>query len=170
MLLKFTGTLSSPKLTLQAVGDAWEMNEIVSFIFTGSTPNQLRQRFSGQGGGGQTTATDTVAKAVTGYGVGDLISDPVRKALGLDQATVEFSTGSVDARFCKRLTRYFKTCGSGELGFAGSSRVEQRLELKVSDWISGAARVEYLNQNVGTFQESNTRWKLELKIQIPLGH
>ena len=79
------------------------------------------------GGGASGSASDTIAKTVTGDGVGDIISDPLRKVFGFDQTSFEFSTGSVDLRFCKRFTRVVKTCGYGELGFAGSSRVEQRL-------------------------------------------
>jgi len=170
--LKITGTIVKPDVKLYATQEGWDQNDVLLLIFTGRTPNQWRQFGSSTSGGGGTpgSATDTIAKSLTGYGVGDIISDPLRRLFNLDQTTFEFSTGSVDLKLCKRFTRNFKTCGTGEVGFAGSSRVEQRLELKLSDWISGAARVEYLNQAVGTFQESNTRGKLELKLQIPLGY
>ena len=73
-------------------------------------------------------------------------------------------------RFCKRFSRHLKTCGYGEVGFTTSSKVEGSLQLRVSDWVSAAGKVEYLNQGIDTSQDSLTRGRLELKLQIPLGY
>ena len=78
--------------------------------------------------------------------------------------------GSFDVKLCKRLGRMLKTCGYGEVGFTTNSRAEGRLELRISDMFSTQGRVEYVTGRQETAQDSLTRGRLELKLQIPLGY
>ena len=93
--------------------------------------------------------------------------------IGFDTVNVEFGGNSFDLKLCKRFGRYFKTCGQGELGFAGSSRFGGSIELKLSDrpfeW-SGIGRVEYLTRGVETLQDSLTSGRGELRLRFPLGY
>ncbi len=178
LLLTVSGVLAHPLLRLTAPQENWEPQEAFIALFSGKTPNQIRQQMNNTSSSGSTSfgtpssgsIGDNLTKTITGLGLGNVISDPIRKLFGFDQTTLEFSTGSVDLRVCKRINRNVKTCGYGEIGFAGASRGSGTLELRVSDWISGLLKAEYVSPNVNSLEDVNSRVKLELKFQFPLGY
>jgi autotransporter translocation and assembly factor TamB len=176
LLLTVTGVWKRPLLKLTAPQEGWEPQEAFIALFAGKTPNQIRQQLNnttqgfGAGPAVSGSISDNLAKTITGLGLGDVISDPIRKLFGFDTTSLEFSTASVDVRVCKRFTRNLKTCGYGEVGFAGASRGQGSLELRVSDWVSGSLRAEYVTPGVNTLEDVSSRMKLELKFQFPLGN
>src|SRR5262249_8242845 len=144
-------------------------------LFGGQTPDEIRRAVGGTNTTPSTTsgsATDNVAKTLSGATVGQFISDPLKRVTGFDTVNVEFGGNSFDLRLCKRFGRYFKPCAQGELGFAGSSRFGGSIELRLSDrpleW-SGVGRVEYLTRGVDTLQDSITSGRGELRLHFGLG-
>lgn len=172
--MRLEGTIPRPKLTMTS-SNGLDQSSIFALLLTGATTEDIR-RLGNPGAaptgarGPSVSATEGVMKSVTGLGVGNVLIDPIRKTLGLDVGTVEFGTGSMNVRLCKRFGRYFQTCGLGEVGFATASRVESRLELRISDYWSMLGRVEYVSRGIDTSQDSLTRGKLELRLQVPLGY
>lgn len=168
------GTVVAPQLKLESPTDGWDQATILAVLITGRTPEQWRRL--GQSDPTQAvrqsgaSASEGVIKTATGWGVGQVLADPIQKFFGLDQTTIELGTGSFDVKLCKRLGRMFKTCGYGEVGFSSSSKVEQRVELRLHDLFGVQGKVEYLTHGVDTSQDSLTRGKLELRLQIPLGY
>ena len=119
------------------------------------------------------TATDTIAKTITGATLGQLVSDPLKRQFGLDIVNVQFGGSSFQLDACKRISRAFKACGQGEIGFTGSSRFGGSIELRVTDRpaeIGGVGRIEYLTHGVDTLQDSLTSGRGELRLRIPLGY
>ena len=114
-----------------------------------------------------------MTKTITGYTLGQFISDPLRRQIGLDVVNVQFGGSSFQLDACKRLGRQFKACGQGEIGFGGTSRFGGSIEFRLSDrpaeW-SGVGRVEYLTRGVETLQDSLTSGRGELKLRVPLGY
>src|SRR6185503_18426247 len=122
---------------------------------------------------GSGTATDTIAKTLTGATLGQFISDPLRRQLSLDVVNLQFGGNSVQLDACKRVTRGLKACGSSEIGFTGSSRFGGSIELRVTDRpaeLSGVGRIEYNTHGVDTLQDSLTSGRGELRLRIPLGY
>ena len=172
LFLRLIGTISNLQLKLWSQ-EGWDQVTVLSVLFTGKTPEQIRRGLGASdapGRQGGASASEGAIKTLTGYGVGQVVADPLQRWLKLDSSSVEFGPSSFDVRFCKRFSRHFKTCGYGEVGFTTSSKVEGSLQLRVSDWVSAAGKVEYLNQGIDTSQDSLTRGRLELKLQIPLGY
>src|SRR5581483_368500 len=118
---------------------------------------RLGTNVNGGGPSSGPSAHANVMKTATGWLVGQPLADPIQRFFGLDQTTVEFSSGSFDVKACKRFGRYWKTCGLGEVGFAGSSRVKGDLTLRLSDYFNVSGYAEYLTRGVETSQDSLTR-------------
>jgi hypothetical protein len=90
-------------------------------------------------------ATDSVAKTLTGATFGQLLSDPLKRQIGFDVVNVQFGGSSVQLDACKRISRIFKACGQGEIGFTGASRFGGSFELKMTDRpaeLGGVGRIE----------------------------
>jgi hypothetical protein len=172
LTMRIGGTILAPQLRFEST-EGWDQASILAALITGQTPEQLRQSLSASGSSSHSTGpsgTENVLKTATGIGVGSVLANPFQKYFGLDVTTVEFGAGSFDVRLCKRAGRFIKACGYGEVGFAGTSRVEGSLQLRVSDRVSAQGKVEYNNQGIDVAQDSLTHGKLELKLQIPLGY
>ena len=118
------------------------------------------------------STTDNLFKTASGLAVNQLVSDPLQRVTHFDTVNLQFGNTSLDVKLCKRFGRYLKTCGQGELGFAGSSRFGGSIELKLSDrpleW-SGVGRVEYKTHGVETLQDSITSGGGEFHLRFPLG-
>jgi hypothetical protein len=172
--LRLQNTLSRLRLVLSAPQDGWDQSTILAVLLTGRTPEQWRRvgQFDPATARVQSgaSASEGVIKTGTGWAVGQVLADPIQRTFGLDQANIQFGTGSFDVTLCKRLGRMLKTCGFGEVGFTTSSRAEGRLELRLSDTFSTQGKVEYVTGRQDTSQDSLTRGRLELKLQIPLGY
>jgi hypothetical protein len=171
--MRIIGTVVAPQLKLEAPSDGWDQTTVLSVLFTGRTPEQWRRL--GQNDptqparGTNVSASEGVLKTATGWGVGQVIANPIQQVFGFDTTTIEFGTGSFDLRACKRFGRYFKTCSYGEVGFSATSRVQQSLEMRFHDWVGLRGNVEYVNHGIDTSQDSLTRGRLELRLQFPLG-
>ena len=62
-----------------------------------------------------------MAKTLTGATLGQFISDPLKRQIGLDVVNVQFGGSSFAARRrASASAASFKACGQGEIGFAGS--------------------------------------------------
>jgi autotransporter translocation and assembly factor TamB len=174
--MKLSGTALSPRLDLGSL-DGWEKNQVLALLLAGQSPEDIRRIAQGVAAGapsaGVGSPTDTVTKTITGFTLGQFISDPLRRQIGLDVVNVQFGGSSFQLDACKRLGRQFKACGQGEIGFAGSSRFGGSIEFRLSDrpaeW-SGVGRVEYLTRGVETLQDSLTSGRGELKLRVPLGY
>ena len=86
---------------------------------------------------------------------------------------MQFGGSSLQLDACKRISRVFKACGQGEIGFTGSSRFGGSIELRVTDRpaeVGGVGRIEYLTHGVDTLQDSLTSGRGELRLRIPLGY
>ncbi|MDB4965603.1 MAG: hypothetical protein JWN44_1292 [Myxococcales bacterium] len=174
--MKLSGTALSPRLDLGSL-DGWERNQVLALLVAGQSPEDVRRIVQGNSAGapsaGVGNATDTVTKTITGYTLGQFISDPLRRQIGLDVVNVQFGGSSFQLDACKRLGRQFKACGQGEIGFGGTSRFGGSIEFRLSDrpaeW-SGVGRVEYLTRGVETLQDSLTSGRGELKLRVPLGY
>jgi hypothetical protein len=86
---------------------------------------------------------------------------------------VQFGGSSVQLDACKRISRIFKACGQGEIGFTGASRFGGSFELKMTDRpaeLGGVGRIEYLTHGVDTLQDSLTTGRGELRLRVPLGY
>jgi hypothetical protein len=170
LIMKLTGTALSPRLDLSSL-EGWSRSQVLQVLLVGQSPDE-RQRIQGgtsQGG----SATDTIAKTVTGATVGQIISDPLKRQIGLDVVNVQFGGSSFQLDACKRLGRAAKFCGQGEIGFTGSSRFGGSIELRVSDRpaeFGGVGRIEYLTHGVETLQDSLTTGRGELRLRVPLGY
>lgn len=176
LTMRLSGTAMSPRLELGSL-DGWSSSTVLLILFGGQSPDEIRRAAQGTSATvlaqQQGSATDAMAKTLSGATVGQFISDPLKRVTGFDTVNVEFGGNSFDLKLCKRFGRYFKTCGQGELGFAGSSRFGGSIELKLSDrpfeW-SGIGRVEYLTRGVETLQDSLTSGRGELRLRFPLGY
>ena len=175
--MRLTGTALAPRLDLGSY-DGWDRGQVFVILFGGQSPDELRRIGQGTSAGVPSTgignsATDALAKTVTGATLGQFISDPLRRQIGLDVVNVQFGGSSFQLDACKRLGRSFKACGQGEIGFAGSSRFGGSIEFRLSDrpaaW-SGVGRVEYLTRGVETLQDSLTSGRGELRLRVPLGY
>jgi hypothetical protein len=173
ILLKLTGTLRAPVLEWSSP-DFPDKSQLLALLLSGRTLDQLRAgalSIDSTASGSSVRAamnSDGIAKSTTGQLLNNLISDPVRKVVGLDTMSIEFGTGSVDLKGCKRFGRLVRTCAQGELGFVGASHYEGRAELRLSDYFSGLIRLEYLSQGIDTADASGARGKLELNLKYPL--
>ena|GEM_PF-3853279 len=179
--LALTGTLGAPQLLLSSPSDGWDQNACLTFVLTGATPAQLRQRYGGGSGsqdpgrglgggtGASTSASDNLTKSVSGMLVGNTLSSPLKNLLRLDSAGFQVGTNSLDVNLCYGAGRVLRVCGLGQVGFAGASRVEARVEGRYMDGFTGQLRFEYVTgRNVETNQDSTTRLRLEpIRIQIP---
>jgi autotransporter translocation and assembly factor TamB len=174
--LMLTGTALSPRLDLTSA-EGWTRNQVLQVLLLGQTPDEVRRitqgSATGQTSGSGGTATDTVAKTLTGATLGQFISDPLKRQLNLDIVNLQFGGSSVQLDACKRVTRGLKACGQGEIGFTGSSRFGGSIELRVTDRpaeVSGVGRIEYNTHGVDTLQDSLTSGRGELRLRIPLGY
>ncbi|MGZ3425745.1 MAG: translocation/assembly module TamB domain-containing protein, partial [Polyangia bacterium] len=173
--LLLSGTALSPRLDLTSA-EGWTRNQVLQILLLGQTPDEIRRITQGSAvpqvstGG---SATDTVAKTVTGATLGQFISDPLRRQLSLDTVILQFGGSSVQLDACKRITRGIKACGQGEIGFTGASKFGGSLELRISDRpaeFGGVGRIEYLTHGVETLQDSLTSGRGELRLRVPLGY
>ena len=143
--MKLTGTALSPRLDLGSL-DGWDRAQVLAGPARAArAPDDIRRVGAGlaaagaavdRGGG---SATDTVAKTLTGATARPVhLGDPLKRVTRPRhrQRRVRRQPASTST-LCKRLGRYFKTCGQGEVGFAGSSRFGGRIELRISDCPSG---------------------------------
>ena len=174
LVLKLTGTALSPRLDLWSL-EGWSRNQVLQVLLIGQTPDEQRRILQGSttpsSSGG--SATDTIAKTLTGVTVGQIISDPLKRQIGLDVVNVQFGGSSFQLDACKRLGRAAKFCGQGEIGFTGSSRFGGSIELRISDRpaeFGGVGRIEYLTRGVETQQDSLTSGRGELRLRVPLGY
>lgn len=176
LIMKLTGTALSPRLDFSSQ-DGWDRSQVLMVLIGGQTPDDIRRMAQGTSASASATTggstADNIAKTATGMTVGQIISDPLKRQIGLDVVNVQFGGSSFSLDACKRLGRQFKACGQGEIGFAGSSRFGGSLELRVSDRpfeLGGIGRVEYLTRGVETLQDSLTSGRGELRLRIPLGY
>ena len=174
--LMLTGTALSPRLSLTSA-EGWSSSQVLQVLILGQNPDELRRIAQGSASGVPSstggTATDTLAKTVTGATLGQFISDPLKRQFGFDQVNVQFGGSSLQLDACKRISRVFKACGQGEIGFTGSSRFGGSIELRVTDRpaeVGGVGRIEYLTHGVDTLQDSLTSGRGELRLRIPLGY
>ncbi|MCU1282775.1 MAG: hypothetical protein JWM53_6321, partial [bacterium] len=132
--LMLTGTALSPRLDLTSL-EGWSRSAVLQVLLVGQTPDEQRRITQGGSTAGGTggSATDTIAKTVTGATVGQIISDPLKRQIGLDVVNVQFGGSSFQLDACKRLGRVFKACGQGEIGFTGASKFGGSIELRISD-------------------------------------
>jgi hypothetical protein len=172
--IRISGTLLSPQVKFESPTDGWDPATILVVLVTGRTPDQVRRAFQGDVNTGRATsgpsASEGVIKTATGWGVGQVLANPLQSLFALDSTIIELGTGSFDVKACKRLGRYVKTCGYGEVGFSAASKVDANLDLRLHDSFGIRGQVEYLNHGIDTSQDSITRGKLELRLQIPLGY
>ncbi len=171
--LQISGTITDLKVLPRSI-EGWDQSAIAFCVFSGHTQEDVRRLTQGGGtdpsGVRNSSATEAITKTGTAAVFGDVLTDPIKKLTGFDTASLEVGGSSVAVKACKRLQRYLKACGQGDLGFVGGSRAQADLQLRVSDYISGLARIEYLSQGIDTLQDVNTRLKLELNYRIPLGY
>ena len=173
--LILSGTALSPRIDLQSL-EGWGRQQILSILLFGQNPDEVRKIVSGGPTGVPTTggsATDTMAKNITGATLGQFISDPLRRQFGLDVVNLQFGGSSVQLDACKRISRAFKACGQGEIGFTGTSRFGGSIELRMTDRpaeLRGVGRIEYLTHGVDTLQDSLTSGRGELSLRVPLGY
>jgi hypothetical protein len=173
--MMLSGTALSPRLDLSSL-EGWSRSQVLQILLLGQTPDEIRRITQGAASpqvssGG--SATDTVAKSLTGATLGQVISDPLRRQLSLDIVNVQFGGSSVQVDACKRITRGLKACGQGEIGFTGASKFGGSLELRLSDRpaeFGGVGRIEYLTHGVETLQDSLTSGRGELRLRVPLGY
>lgn len=174
ILAKFTGTVSKPTFQLTSL-DGWDMSTTLAFLLAGRTPDDIRRSLQGSdptvrvSGAASSSGADGLTKSASGVLIGNLLN-PLKGTIGLDIASIEVGTKSVDIRLCKRFGRWIKMCGAGEIGFLGSSRLDARGELKLLDPLLLMLRVEYLTRGVETLQEVQSRLKFELNWRFPLGY
>jgi hypothetical protein len=171
IMLSIRGKVREPQIDTWSQ-DGWDRAQVLSAILVGQTPDEIRRIAQGTPSGTASTsgsAGDYLAKTVTGATFGQMLGEPLRQQTGLDTVAIEFGAGSVDLKACKRFGRNVKTCGQGELGFGGSSRIGGSLEFRLSDTLSGVGRIDYLTRGVDTLQDSVTPGRLELKLRLPLG-
>jgi autotransporter translocation and assembly factor TamB len=176
LILKLTGTALAPRLDLTST-EGWTRSQVLQVLLLGQSPDEIRRITQGAPSTAPTvgsgTATDTIAKTLTGATLGQFISDPLRRQLSLDVVNLQFGGNSVQLDACKRVTRGLKACGSSEIGFTGSSRFGGSIELRVTDRpaeLSGVGRIEYNTHGVDTLQDSLTSGRGELRLRIPLGY
>jgi hypothetical protein len=175
LLMRLSGTLMKPYLDLTS-REGWDRMTVAVILFGGQSPEDFRRTVQGtvsSAAAPQTgSTTDNLVKTASGLAVGQLVSDPLQRVTHFDTVNLQFGNTSVDVKLCKRFGRYLKTCGQGELGFAGASRFGGSIELKLSDrpleW-SGVGRVDYLTHGVETLQDSFTSGGGELRLRFPLG-
>jgi len=179
--MSLAGTLNHPQFLLTSPSDGWDHSTCMIFLLTGSTPAQLRQRYGGAtaaqdpgrglggGTGASNSASDNLTKSVSGMLVGNTLSTPFKDLLRLQSAGFQVGTNSLDVNLCYGAGRVLRVCGLGQVGFAGASRVEARVEGRYMDGFTGQLRFEYVTgRNVETNQDSTTRLRLEpIRIQIP---
>ncbi len=176
LILKLTGTALAPRLDLTSL-EGWSPNQVLQVLLIGQSADEVRRIQQGapasvpSSAGG--TATDTLAKTVTGATLGQLVSDPLKRQFGLDVVNVQFGGSSFQLDACKRIGRAFKFCGQGEIGFTGSSKFGGSIELRITDRpaeLGGVGRLEYLTHGVETLQDSLTSGRGELRLRVPLGY
>ena len=171
------GPLGSAQLQL-STQQGVQNSDVLLMCVSGKTADELRRGTSPgtTGGAGRapalggvqgTSTTEGVAKSASGAIVASAL-DPLRKIARLDTFSLEFGSTGVDLRACKRWTRGLKTCGLGEIGFIGGTRVGGFAEYRILDQLSVLGRGEYLTRGVETVQDSLTRGRLELNLRIPL--
>jgi hypothetical protein len=176
LVMKLTGTALSPRLDLWSL-DGWNRNQVLQILLIGQSPDDVRRiqqsTTSNVPSSTTGTATDTLAKTVTGATLGQLVSDPLKRQFGFDVVNVQFGGSSFQLDACKRIGRAFKFCGQGEIGFTGSSRFGGSIELRITDRpaeVGGVGRLEYLTHGVDTLQDSLTSGRGELRLRFPLGY
>ncbi|HEY1587802.1 MAG TPA: translocation/assembly module TamB domain-containing protein, partial [Polyangia bacterium] len=177
LTMTLSGTALAPRLVLGSK-EGWSPNTVLQILLLGQSPDDVRRITQGAAPTAATstatgTATDTVAKTVTGATLGQFISDPLKRQFGLDVVTLQFGGSSVQLDACKRISRAFKACGQGEIGFTGASRFGGSVELRITDRpaeIGGVGRIEYLTHGVDTLQDSLTSGRGELRLRVPLGY
>jgi autotransporter translocation and assembly factor TamB len=169
--LVFKGTISRPLLEPRSQ-EGWDQSAIGYCLLAGRTQDDLRKLTQGDPSTSRAgvSASEGLTKSATGTLLSGVLSDPLRRVIGFDVSSIEIGQGSVDVQLCKRFARQLKTCGHGEIGFLGTSRVQGQIELRLSDYFSALGRVEYLSQGIDTAEETTTRAKLELNYRIPLGY
>jgi hypothetical protein len=172
------GSPSAPQYQL-TTQQGLQGQDVLLMCVSGQTAEELRRSASpgtsgaaGRGApglgavqGGSTT--EGLAKSASSAVLASTL-DPLRKIARLDTFSLEFGATGVDLRACKRWTRGLKTCGQGEIGFIGGTRVGGFLEYRILDQLSVLGRGEYLTRGVETIQDSLTRGRLELNLRIPL--
>ena len=175
--LQILGPLNAVQ-TIASTQQGVQGNDVVVMCLTGRTADEIRRGLSPASTGGVgrapglgavqgTTTTEGVAKGASGALVSSAI-DPIRHIAHLDTLSLEFGATGVDIQACKRWTRGLKTCGLGEFGFVGGTRVGGYGEYRISDQLSVLGRGEYLTRGVETVQDSLTRGRLELNLKLPL--
>jgi hypothetical protein len=176
LIMKLTGTALAPRLELGSL-EGWDRTRVLQVLLVGQSADDIRRIAQGSPTTGVPSstgsATDTIAKTVTGATLGQLVSGPLGRQFGLDVINVQFGGSSFQLDACKRLGRLAKFCGQGEIGFTGSSRFGGSIELRISDRpaeFGGVGRVEYLTRGVETLQDSLTSGKGELRLRIPIGY
>jgi hypothetical protein len=151
-------------------GESWYSGEIAVCALFGRSQEDVRRQ--AQGGGESpnrvNSVSEGVAKLTTGQ-ITNMISDPFRKIVGIDVAQFQIGGSSATIKLCKNYGRNFQACGQGDLGFVGGSKVQGEMKLRLNDSFNGLIRIEYLNQAIDSFQENNSRLKLEFNYRIPLG-
>jgi hypothetical protein len=170
--LVFAGTLKDPKVTPRSL-EGWDQSAIGFCLLSGKTQEDVRRLTQGgdtSAAGRGASATEGIAKTVSGAAINEVISDPVKRVFGLDTTSIELGGQSVDVKLCKNFGRFIKACGQGELAFVGGSRLQGFVQLRLSDYFSALGRAEYLSQGIDTLQDTTTRLKLELNYRIPLGY
>ncbi|MEO6953374.1 MAG: translocation/assembly module TamB domain-containing protein [Polyangia bacterium] len=175
--LQILGPLNAVQ-TIASTQQGVQGNDVVVMCLTGRTADEIRRGVSPASTGGVgrapglgavqgTTTTEGVAKGASGALVSSAI-DPIRHIAHLDTLSLEFGATGVDIQACKRWTRGLKTCGLGEFGFVGGTRVGGYGQYRISDQLSVLGRGEYLTRGVETVQDSLTRGRLELNFKVPL--
>jgi hypothetical protein len=168
-----SGTLTDLKVQPRSL-EGWDQSAIAYCVFFGQTQEELR-RMTGAiandpSNSRNTSTSEALAKTVSGAALGGIVTDPFKKLTGFDTLALEIGGNSIDVKACRNFRRYLKACGQGELGFVGGSRIQGDLQLRVSDYMNGLLRLEYLTQGVDTLQDNiSTRLKLEFNYRIPLG-
>ena len=81
---------------------------MLQVLILGQNPDELRRIAQGSSTGVPSstggTATDTLAKTVTGATLGQFISDPLKRQFGFDQVNVQFGGSSLQLDACKRIS------------------------------------------------------------------
>src|SRR5262249_34335644 len=78
--LILSGTALSPRLDLTSA-EGWTRNQVLQVLLLGQTPDEIRRITQGSSPTPSSTgtATDTVAKTLTGATLGQFISDPLKR-------------------------------------------------------------------------------------------
>jgi hypothetical protein len=107
-------------------------------------------------------------KQLTSEILDNIVVDKLSKVTRLDFLRFEMGTESAQLSAKKKLGRYVNLAGEYELGLLGSSRADDRMELKMHDLLMLVGKLERLSTRLDTEEVDASRGRIELKLSLPL--